>query len=498
MIGPISMPPTITVASGRCTWLPMPVEMRGRQTGRCRPTSVIIRIGRICSSTARNMASAGCHAAAGDPIIAVDDQDAAHHRNAEQRDESDRGRDAEIQPGDIKPQDAAADRERQSEQRQQAVAERIEQPVEQHHDEDERNRQNDGKPLLGLLQPFELAGPIDAIAGRQFHVAADALLRFLDGAGEVAAAYAEFDRHETLVALAENVGGAGIERDDGEVAQRNIGVAVRRLNADLDIAHFVDVVAILRRQPHHHAELAVRLQQRGRDGAAQRGLNDGVDVADVQAVARRLFAIDLDVQIGLPEHPERAEIGDALAPAPSRRMAALRDLLQGRQIGTDDLDRIGAFDARQPFLDIVLDVLREIEVDADEFVGEFGLQVRRSSFSLVSPAGHSSNGFSGTKNSALKNPAASLPSSGRPCCETTVMTSGWRSRISRIRLTIGMPASSEMVGGIDARIHRLPSSSVGRNSLPSREPRKPLTPRKTSPIAIVIGLLSSDQRSTGV
>ena len=27
MIGPTSMPPTITVASGRCTWLPMPVEI---------------------------------------------------------------------------------------------------------------------------------------------------------------------------------------------------------------------------------------------------------------------------------------------------------------------------------------------------------------------------------------------------------------------------------------------------------------------------------------
>ena len=46
------------------------------------------------------------------------------------------------------------------------------------------------------------------------------------------------------------------------------------------------------------------------------------------------------------------------------------------------------------------------------------------SFSLVMSEGHSSNGLSGTKNSALKNPAASLPLSGRPCWETTVMTSG--------------------------------------------------------------------------
>ena len=78
---------------------------------------------------------------------------------------------------------------------------------------------------LRLLQPLELAGPLDAVAGRQLDVLGDALLRFRDGAGEVAAAHAELDRHEALVALAKDVGGAGVERDRGELAQRNIGVA---------------------------------------------------------------------------------------------------------------------------------------------------------------------------------------------------------------------------------------------------------------------------------
>ena len=108
------------------------------------------------------------------------------------------------------------------------------------------------------------------------------------------------------------------------------------------------------------------------------------------------------------------------------------DPLQRREIGTDDLDRVGAFDARQAFLDVVLDVLREIEVDAGELLGELLLQLVDQLLLGHSRVGHSSNGFSGTKNSALKKPEASLPLSGRPCCETTVMTSGWRSRISRI------------------------------------------------------------------
>ncbi len=74
------------------------------------------------------------------------------------------------------------------------------------------------------------------------------------------------------------------------------------------------------------------------------------------------------------------------------------------------------------------------------------------SLSLVMPDGHSSYGLSGTNNSTLENGDASLPLSGRPCCDTTVMISGWRSRISRILLVASVPPSSDMVSGIEARI----------------------------------------------
>ena len=94
------------------------------------------------------------------------------------------------------------------------------------------------------------------------------------------------------------------------------------------------------------------------------------------------------------------------------------------------------------------------------------------SFSLVMPFGHSSNGFSGTNSSTLENGEASLPLSGRPCWETTVMTSGCLRRIWRIFLVAASPSSSESVIGIEARIQKLPSSRCGRNSLPSRDRQK--------------------------
>ena len=78
-------------------------------------------------------------------------------------------------------------------------------------------------------------------------------------------------------------------------------------------------------------------------------------------------------------------------------------------------------------------------------------------------------GRSGRKNSALKKPALSVPSSGRPCCEVAAMTSGNSS--STPRFTVAFPSSRLIVPGMLARTQRLPSSSVGRNSAPSMESR---------------------------
>src|SRR6185312_14380220 len=182
------------------------------------------------------------------------------------------------------------------------------------------------------------------------------------------------DRQEALVALAEDIGGAGVEGDGGELAQRYVGVARGSLNPDLDVAHVLDIASILGRQPHHHGELAVRLQKIGRHRSPQGGLNDGIRVADVQAVARSLLAIDLYVQIGLPENPERTKIRNSLYLGHFGQNL-FGDSFERRQIGAHDLDGVGAFDAREAFLDVILDVLRKIEVDADELLRKLRLKL---------------------------------------------------------------------------------------------------------------------------
>ena len=126
MTGPTSMPPTITVASGRCTWLPMPVEIAAGSRPMHAESAVISR-GRMRVDAARYIASTGVQTLRSVLVVKSNHQNAVHDGHAEQRDEADGGGDAEIETGDIERQDAASDREGNSRERQKAVAQVIEQ-----------------------------------------------------------------------------------------------------------------------------------------------------------------------------------------------------------------------------------------------------------------------------------------------------------------------------------------------------------------------------------
>ena len=99
MTGPTSMPPTITVASGRCTWLPIPVEIAAGKRPMQAERAVISK-GRMRVEAARNIASSGVQTVSPLLVVISNHQDAVHDRHAEERDEADGGRDAEIQAGD--------------------------------------------------------------------------------------------------------------------------------------------------------------------------------------------------------------------------------------------------------------------------------------------------------------------------------------------------------------------------------------------------------------
>ena len=145
--------------------------------------------------------------------------------------------------------------------------------------------------------------------------------------------------------------------------------------------------------------------------------------------------------------------------------------LDRRQIAADDLHRVGAFDTRQRLLDIILNVLREVKVDARQFVVKLLLQLR----------GEHVLGETGRPFVERLQRHEKLNIRERRRVAAVVGPAVLRNRGNDLRMAEqnlahlvqppASPASSPMVGGIDARIHRLPSSSAGRNSLPSRVTR---------------------------
>ena len=158
--------------------------------------------------------------------------------------------------------------------------------------------------------------------------------------------------------------------------------------------------------------------------AADGRLHHGVDVARRQAVARRAHAIDVDADGRLAERTQHGQIGDAGHLGQHRRRCCSAVFSSVVQVVAVDLDRILALHAGGGLLDVVLDVLREIEVDAGELLRQRVGHVLGQLFLVDRRRARHRSGFSGTKNSALKKPVASVPSSGRPCCETTDCTSG--------------------------------------------------------------------------
>ena len=105
--------------------------------------------------------------------------------------------------------------------------------------------------------------------------------------------------------------------------------------------------------------------------AADRHANGGVDVARREAVARGTGAVDVDLDRRLAERGENCEVGDARN-GRQHRLDLGGGVRERLQVVAIELDRILAFHAGHRLGDIVLEVLREIELDAGKLRCELG------------------------------------------------------------------------------------------------------------------------------
>ena len=267
------------------------------------------------------------------------------------------------------------------------------------------------KPLLGLHQRAELARPFHAVALRQRHVLGDALLRLGHGRAEIALAHAVFQRNEALAVLAVDIGRAGLElaRRRGRPARYRRSATSDRCSASATgIERMASTLSrYSRRQPHGEREIHLALVDPGHLLAADRRLHHGVDVADREAVARGLGAVDPDHEIGLAQQIEAAGIGDARHLGESRPCTAFDSRSSSARSRPKILTEFSPFtpDTASSILSwMYCEKLKSMPTNSRLSCSLICL----TSCSLVRPFGHSSSGFSGTKNSATNEPSGSV------------------------------------------------------------------------------------------
>ena len=103
------------------------------------------------------------------------------HRDAEERQEADRRGDREVGVGEEQRQRAADGGHDDGDQNEHGPLGGAEHGVEDEEDGQHGDGNDDGHALVGALLAFVFAGPLEVIAGGQFHVAFDLADGFFDG-----------------------------------------------------------------------------------------------------------------------------------------------------------------------------------------------------------------------------------------------------------------------------------------------------------------------------
>ncbi len=178
----------------------------------------------------------------------------------------------------------------------------------QQENQEQRQRKDDAElrargRVLGVF-----AAPVETIALRQRDLRVHLRDRIFDGAGEIAAFDGELHADVARIVLAINKRRAVGDLDVGEFAQRNFLPAGRN---DGNVADLVGIVAVFAFETHDEVELLFLLHDLRRHVAADGGLDQRVDVGDVDAVARDLGAVDIDAQARLSEFLHQRHFGDA-------------------------------------------------------------------------------------------------------------------------------------------------------------------------------------------
>ena len=229
-------PAATTIASGRCTSAPGPVEKRSGNKPKI-DTSAVMRIGRsrfvAPSITASripsrvtdfgSMGSLDASSMSGSPevfaegVLQVDDDDRSRLNGvAEKGDEADPDGDGEVHAAEEEREHAADETERDREEHHAGEPRVAVCEIQKRRHEQECERHYDKQTLRGALLVLVLTGPHISISPRQFQFLLQGFLRFLHEGADVASTNIRlYDGAENAV-LALDLGGPvdGLDRRD--------------------------------------------------------------------------------------------------------------------------------------------------------------------------------------------------------------------------------------------------------------------------------------------
>src|SRR5262249_1204278 len=175
----------------------------------------------------------------------------------------------------------------------------------------------------------------------QLHLRVDFAHGFFHGAAEIAAAHAVFERDVAVVPFARNLGCAIDHLDLAELRERD-ALAGGREQPDLLDGFLRIAIGLFVAGDKIVTALAL---QHLRDGiAADCGLDGVLHIGDVDSVAGGGATVHGEVEIGLADYAEHAEIGDS-ADAGEDSQNLVTQSLQLTQIRAVDLNGELAFDA---------------------------------------------------------------------------------------------------------------------------------------------------------
>ena len=313
------------------------------------------------------------------------------------------------------------------EQHQESPLERAEHGIQHQHDDENGQRNHDRQAVISALLALVFAGPFQRVALRQFHFAIDLHHGLLDGAAKVAASHAVLDGDVALVPFPVDHRCAVFDLDVSDFGQRDALAAGRY---DANVANVVHRPAELFLVARDQIEALLTNKDLANRIAADCRLDGVLNVGGIDAKAVSLLSIDRDIDIGLTEHAKKTEISDAWY---GRITAMISSPFCSRSFRSEPK----ILTASSPFTPLTASSMLSAmgwenpQVTPGIFSTSLSMASMSSSFRPRNCGRHSSRGLRSTKYSVLKNPVASVPSSERPTCDTTLVTSGKPAKMRR-------------------------------------------------------------------